>query len=58
MAEGFKPGMTCWVEDIPFACQITYDAELPLWAPVFRADCTRYDITVELDGLEVPTHGP
>lgn len=53
-AEGFMTGASVWVEDVPYACSVRYDSELPYYAPVFRLDCERYDITVELDGIEPP----
>jgi len=52
--EGLMTGATTWVENIPYALKMSYDAELPYYAPVFRADCERYDVTVELDGIDLP----
>lgn len=53
-AEGLKTGAAIWVDGVPYACQVSYDAESPVWAPVFRCDCSRFDVTVELDGQTPP----
>lgn len=50
----FMTGAAVWVDGIPYAARVTYDAESPEFAPVFRVDCERYDITVELDGKTTP----
>ena len=52
--EGFMTGASLWVEAVPYAVTVRYDSELPYYAPMFRCDCERYDITVELDGIDPP----
>ena len=51
---GFMTGATAWVEGTPYAARVSYDAELPFFAPQFKIECERYDITVELDGINAP----
>jgi hypothetical protein len=51
---GFLTGATVWVDGVAYAPRVSYDAEHPKWAPVFRFDLERYDLTVEYDGRTAP----
>ena len=57
-AEGFMVKAVVFRNDVPFAVSVSYDAELPEYAPVFVLECRRFKPdgggTVELDGIESP----
>lgn len=47
--QGFLTGDTVRVGEVRYAVNVTYDAETPEFAPIFRLECRRYEITMELD---------
>ena len=52
--EGLMTGAVLFIGDTPYAVNVSYDAETVYYAPVFRLDCMRYDVTVEIDGIDTP----